>query len=96
MLVASCGRLEFAGRVTRGKLATLVRATDVAPAKNGHPVRADARLAVLWVGLATVLVQINDKRFLTDPVFTPTVGQLSKRSSSLGSTSPGCRRSTRC
>jgi len=43
------------------------------------PVRKDARLAVLWIGHATALVQIDDKLVLTDPVFTSTVGQLSRR-----------------
>jgi len=47
--------------------------------KIREPVRKDARLAVLWVGHATVLVQIDDKVILTDPVFTSTVGQLSRR-----------------
>jgi L-ascorbate metabolism protein UlaG (beta-lactamase superfamily) len=42
-------------------------------------VRSDARLAVLWVGHATTLIQMDDKIILTDPVFTSTVGQLSKR-----------------
>jgi N-acyl-phosphatidylethanolamine-hydrolysing phospholipase D len=44
-----------------------------------NPVRRDARLAVLWVGHATVLVQIDDKFILTDPVFTEFVGGLSHR-----------------
>jgi N-acyl-phosphatidylethanolamine-hydrolysing phospholipase D len=48
-------------------------------AKNHRPVAADARLAVIWVGHATALVQIEDKVILTDPVFTSSVGQLSKR-----------------
>ena len=38
-----------------------------------------ARLSVLWIGHATALIQIDDKLILTDPVFTTTVGQLSKR-----------------
>lgn len=38
------------------------------------PVRKDARLAALWVGHATVLLQLDDKFILTDPVFTDTVG----------------------
>ncbi len=38
-----------------------------------------ARLAVSFVGHATVLVQMGDKFVLTDPVLTPTVGQLSAR-----------------
>jgi N-acyl-phosphatidylethanolamine-hydrolysing phospholipase D len=44
-----------------------------------QPVRKDARLAVVWIGHASTLVQIDDKVILTDPVFTSTVGQLSKR-----------------
>lgn len=41
--------------------------------------RSDARLAVTWVGHATVLIQMDDKFFLTDPNLTSTVGMLSKR-----------------
>ncbi len=40
---------------------------------------ADAGIRVSWIGHATMLVQIGDKTVLTDPVFTSTVGQLSKR-----------------
>lgn len=47
--------------------------------KIKQPVRKDARLAVLWIGHASALVQIDDKFILTDPVFTSTVGQFSKR-----------------
>lgn len=47
--------------------------------KPSDPVQKDARLAVTWVGHATALVQIDDKFILTDPVFTSTVGQMSKR-----------------
>lgn len=47
--------------------------------KVDQPVRKDARLAILWVGHATALVQMDDKFILTDPVFTNTVGMLSKR-----------------
>lgn len=39
----------------------------------------DAGVRVSWIGHATVLVQIGDKTILTDPVFTTTVGQVSKR-----------------
>lgn len=34
---------------------------------------------MLWVGHATALVQMDDKVILTDPVFTSSVAQLSKR-----------------
>jgi L-ascorbate metabolism protein UlaG (beta-lactamase superfamily) len=36
-------------------------------------------LAVLWVGHATALVQLDDKLVMTDPVFTSSVGQVSAR-----------------
>jgi len=53
------------------------------PARIAHkvtrPYRPDARLAVLWIGHASTLLQLDDKLVLTDPVFTDTVGQLSKR-----------------
>ena len=48
-------------------------------ATTRHPVTKDARLAVLWIGHSSTLIQLDDKVVLTDPVFTSTVGQLSKR-----------------
>jgi N-acyl-phosphatidylethanolamine-hydrolysing phospholipase D len=50
-----------------------------APGHADSPARPDARLAVLWAGHATVLVQIDDKFVLTDPVFSNAVGQVSRR-----------------
>jgi N-acyl-phosphatidylethanolamine-hydrolysing phospholipase D len=49
------------------------------PNKITHPVRDDVHLSVLWVGHATALIEIDDKVVLTDPVFTGSVGQTSKR-----------------
>jgi N-acyl-phosphatidylethanolamine-hydrolysing phospholipase D len=49
------------------------------PHKIEQPRRADARLAVLWVGHATALIQMDDKLIMTDPVFTSSVGQFSAR-----------------
>ncbi len=43
------------------------------------PVLSDADLAISWVGHATVLIQIQDKVFLTDPFFSDYVGLLAKR-----------------
>lgn len=43
------------------------------------PTRPDARLVLTWVGHATTLVQMDDVFFLTDPVFTKTVGEISAR-----------------
>jgi L-ascorbate metabolism protein UlaG (beta-lactamase superfamily) len=44
------------------------------------PIRSDVGFSILWVGHATVLIQIQDKVIITDPVFTKTVGLLAKRS----------------
>lgn len=66
-------------RAATKNFAELFRASAKVPHRIEHPRRADAGLAVLWVGHATVLLQMDDKFILTDPVFTSTVGQLSKR-----------------
>ena len=47
--------------------------------KVDQPYRLGAKLAVLWVGHASVLIQIEDKVILTDPVLTDSVGQVSTR-----------------
>ncbi len=44
-----------------------------------HPRRDDARLAVLWIGHATALVQMDDRFVLTDPFFTSSAGEVSVR-----------------
>jgi L-ascorbate metabolism protein UlaG (beta-lactamase superfamily) len=43
------------------------------------PKRPEARLAALWVGHATVLLQLDDRFVLTDPVFAHTLSQASPR-----------------
>lgn len=43
------------------------------------PTSPDAALGVHWVGHATMLVQLGELVVLTDPVFTETVGGLSRR-----------------
>jgi N-acyl-phosphatidylethanolamine-hydrolysing phospholipase D len=75
----SCERAAIVGRLLAGNFATLARPIDELPERVEQPYRADARLAVLWVGHATVLIQLDDKFVITDPVFTDTVGQISKR-----------------
>jgi len=49
------------------------------PNKIVNPILPDVGLSVLWVGHATMLIQIHDKVFLTDPMFTNTTGMLAKR-----------------
>ena len=48
--------------------------------KVTEPLHSNVGCSVLWVGHATVLIQIHDKVIITDPVFTKTVGLLAKRS----------------
>jgi L-ascorbate metabolism protein UlaG (beta-lactamase superfamily) len=48
--------------------------------KVATPLRSDSSFSILWVGHATVLIQIHDKVLITDPAFTKTVGLLAKRS----------------
>lgn len=74
-----CGRAGFILGFFGRTFASLTRPMDRLPQRITDPVRPDARLAALWVGHATVLVQMDDRFILTDPVFTDTVGQISKR-----------------
>lgn len=69
----------FALRATGRAVGSLFASPRKVEKKETKPVDESARLAVLWVGHATALVQIDDKLILTDPVFTSTAGQVSKR-----------------
>jgi L-ascorbate metabolism protein UlaG (beta-lactamase superfamily) len=68
-----------ASRFLGGTAAALFGSPRAVPHTVADPVRADARLSALWIGHATVLLQIDDRFVLTDPVFTSTVGMLTKR-----------------
>lgn len=74
VLLASCG---FIGRAMQRNFSAPTERRIAH--KLTHPERSDARLAVLWIGHATVLVQLDDIFVLTDPVFTDRVGQVSPR-----------------
>jgi L-ascorbate metabolism protein UlaG (beta-lactamase superfamily) len=67
-----CGRVET---VIRGST-SVFRSSEPAPR---HDTPAHDDLAMLWVGHATVLLEIGGRVVVTDPVTTATVGQLSKR-----------------
>lgn len=47
--------------------------------KISDPYDPEVKLSVLWIGHATLLIQIADKFILTDPVFMETVGYFSRR-----------------
>ncbi|MEM1030344.1 MAG: MBL fold metallo-hydrolase [Myxococcota bacterium] len=65
--------------ITRRNITALGRYPRRVPHRFRDPRRTDVRLAVTWIGHATVLVQLGDRFFLTDPVFSDTVGQFSPR-----------------
>lgn len=50
-----------------------------APTKSEILVEKNNKLTVTWVGHSTMLIQLHDKIFLTDPVFTKTVGMIATR-----------------
>ena len=62
-----------------GNTPTIFNAPKVVQNKIKNPVRDNARLAVLWIGHSSCLIQMDDKQILADPVLTPTIGILSKR-----------------
>ncbi len=47
--------------------------------KIKQPIKRDARLSALWIGHATVLLQMDDKVIITDPFLTETVGEFARR-----------------
>ncbi|MBK9405283.1 MAG: MBL fold metallo-hydrolase [Ignavibacteria bacterium] len=47
--------------------------------KITNPVNKGVRLSALWVGHATVLLQMDDKQILFDPFFTQTSGGIQRR-----------------
>lgn len=67
------------GRFLARNLDAMTRTMLSPPRRVADPARAEGRLSALWAGHATVLVQIDDKFVLTDPVFTDSVGQVSRR-----------------
>lgn len=75
LALAGCVASRFLGETA----STLVSTPRKIEHKITNPTRNDARLAALWIGHATFLVQIDDRFVLTDPVFTSTVGMLTKR-----------------
>ena len=49
------------------------------PTPKGAPGVPGARLAVTWIGHATLLIQLGEHFVLTDPMLMPTIAQLAKR-----------------
>ena len=78
MFAVWAGTTTFGGISWRNLLIVL-RTPDQVPNRITKPALSDAKLAALWIGHATVLVQLDDKFILTDPVFTRYVGGVSAR-----------------
>jgi N-acyl-phosphatidylethanolamine-hydrolysing phospholipase D len=70
---------SFIARFITRSIEDLPSVPDTIAVKIEHPVFPHIGLSVLWVGHATCLIQIGDKVFLTDPIFTTTVGLIAKR-----------------
>ena len=87
LVLAAAGVMTFAllaGGTTFGTISwrnamILLRTPDQVPSRITKPERPDARLSALWIGHSTVLVQLDDKFILTDPVFTRYIGGVSAR-----------------
>ena len=75
----SSGCSSFFTRFITNSFRNLPNSPDTVAAKNAHPIFQNIGLSVLWVGHATCLIQIGDKVFITDPIFTKTAGMISKR-----------------
>ena len=75
----SCTALLSTSNSVGSSVSALLGSPEKIENKIEDPVKEDARLAILWIGHATVLIQIDDKFILTDPVFTPTTAFISKR-----------------
>jgi N-acyl-phosphatidylethanolamine-hydrolysing phospholipase D len=75
----TCGCNSFFTRFITKSLENLSDSPDTVSAKISHPIFQNIGLSILWVGHATCLIQIGDKIFLTDPIFSETAGMISKR-----------------
>ena len=77
--LSTIGCNSFFTRFIARSFENLPVSPDTVSEKIAHPIFQNAGLSVLWVGHATCLIQIGDKIFLTDPIFTKTAGMISKR-----------------
>ena len=77
--LAAGGCSSFVTRFIAKSLTDLPGTPDTVASRIAHPIFQNVGLSVLWVGHATCLIQIGDKVFLTDPIFTETAGMISKR-----------------
>ena len=78
LFVAGCSASNGLVRIVGRNLVTFFH--KPAPATPRRPASFRAgQVAVTWIGHATTLIQIEDRFVMTDPVFTDTVGAVSRR-----------------
>ena len=73
LALVGCARMVTINEILRRNRTAYVEPIQPAPFTPKQVVLPEARLAVLWVGHATVLIQLDDRVVLTDPIFTDTV-----------------------
>jgi len=78
-LLLQNGCSSYVQRMVVRSLGSIGEPIKAPPRMIATPILPNAKLAVSWVGHATVLIQIEDKIILTDPLFTNTIGILVKR-----------------
>ncbi len=66
-------------RLTGSNAALFFRTPDPPAARTEAVEARGARIAATWIGQATVLLQLDDKFVLTDPIFTGYAGALTHR-----------------
>jgi L-ascorbate metabolism protein UlaG (beta-lactamase superfamily) len=71
----SCNLLLVAVR----NVPTFFEAPEKVKNKITNPIKPDVRLSALWIGHATVLLQIDDKVIITDPFLSETAGEFARR-----------------
>jgi N-acyl-phosphatidylethanolamine-hydrolysing phospholipase D len=80
MAVAFLGGCSgYVQRIVSNSLARIGEPVETPERMIMTPVLSEADLAVSWVGHATVIIQIQDKVFITDPFFSDYVGIVAKR-----------------
>jgi len=79
VVIALSGCSSYVQRIVTTSLGRIGDPIDPAPRMITTPILPNTNLAVSWVGHATVLIQIHDKIFITDPFFTNSIGIVVRR-----------------
>jgi L-ascorbate metabolism protein UlaG (beta-lactamase superfamily) len=77
LMLAGCS--GYVSRIVQRSLEHLIEPVEPAPRIAVNPILSDVGLSILWVGHATMVIQIHDKVFITDPAFTDAIGMIAKR-----------------